>query len=62
MDAPRASSQPRPLPLPMPLQLLMVPLLSGQPLSWGQGLQEQSQGFTTRASWELILKTTLKTT
>jgi len=44
MDAPRASSQLRPLPLPMPLQLFMVPLLSSQPLSWGQGLQEQGSG------------------
>jgi hypothetical protein len=47
--------------LPIPLQLLMVPLLSGQPLSWGQGLQEQGQGFTL-ARWELIFRTTLKTT
>ena len=28
--------------LPLPLQLLMVSLLSGQPLSWGQGLKNGS--------------------
>jgi len=35
--------------LPLPLQLLMVPLLSGQPLSWGQGLQERVRGSTRHA-------------
>ena len=30
--------------LPLPLQLLMVPLLSSQPISWGQGLQGRVRG------------------
>jgi hypothetical protein len=37
----------------------MVSRLSGQPLSWGQGLQNQGQGFTL-ARWELIFKTLSK--
>ena len=44
--------------LPLPLQLLMVPLLSGQPLSWGQGFEERVRGSQPG----LILETSLKTT
>jgi hypothetical protein len=35
--------------LPLPLQLLMVSLLSSQPISWHLRLQEQGQGVHTGA-------------
>jgi hypothetical protein len=47
------------LELPLPLQLLMVSLLSSQPLNWRLGLEEQDQGGTL-ARWEAISKSSLK--
>jgi len=58
--APQASSQPRPLPLPfllpllelpLPLQLLMISLLSSQPLSWRLGLQKEGQEGSHWHAW-----------
>ena len=70
MDAPWASLQPCPLPclclsqlpaeLPLPLQLLIVPLLNGQLLSWGQASKNGS-GIHNQGHWELNFKSTLET-
>ena len=69
-SAPRASSQLRPLPLPMPLPAPWAASPSAashgpsaeQPASQlGTGAPKTGQGFTTRARWELTLKSILKT-
>jgi len=68
MDAPRASLQPRPLPLPLPLPAPWA--ASPSAASHGPSAErpasqlrfEERVRGSNRARWELILKTSPKTT